>query len=106
MGGMVGIKANQQIYFNSQFIDNVKLSMQVAVFNIADKLSLYVGEYDIPYRLSSVRLSGKGMRYAGALNFGFGKKKWIAVKIAQTRPFVKDSDSADLELIVRASYIL
>ena len=63
LGGMVGIKVNHRLNVNSKYIDDLALSMLIAAFSIEDNLSLYLGEHDIPYRISSVRLSNNSLRY-------------------------------------------
>jgi len=106
VGGMVGIKVKHRLNLNLNYIDNAALSVLIAAFSIEDNLSLYLGEHDIPYRISSVRLSNKGWRYSGGLNVITGKQKWIAIKLSQTKQFGNKTDNSDLELILSASYIL
>jgi len=105
-GGMLGFKIDQRLRGISNLFANIDLSALIAAFNTEDHVSIYLGERDIPYRISSVRLSGKGVRYAASLTLEFGKLKWIAVKIAQTNRFQPKTDNPDLELVLSASYTL
>jgi hypothetical protein len=53
-------------------------------FTSAGRQSLYLGEGELPDRLSAVQLGGRGLRWAAALVLAKGGRNWLGVKAART----------------------
>lgn len=81
---------------------SLRYNLGGSYFNSHSGHYLYQGEYGLPDRLASIRLSGSGVRINGSISMRNGRTNWIGAQIARTVKF--SGESGDMELYVTCSY--
>jgi len=104
-GGMAGLNLSGSTH-KIESIGRLPLrySLGIMGFSTGSKTTLYVGESYLPDRISSVRLSGRGLRWSAALTWRQGKQRWLALQAARTAYMGKDTKPSDLEVYFSLSF--
>lgn len=101
-----GVRLSGKLNWLSIFLRDVRLSLSSSLFSTSGSLPLYIGEADLPDRLSSVRLSGHGLRLTGALTWRTSRTRWLAAEVARTVRTDDPDLSGDLEAYLTLSFYL
>jgi len=80
--------------------------ISTSFFSTPAALPLYIGEAELPDRLASVRVSGHGFRWAGALVWRRSRLNWLAVQVARTQRVDDGDRSGDVEVYLSMSLYL
>ncbi len=103
-GSVGGFRITDGLGWLAQVLTPLRYYLSASHFSSPDGLPFYIGETDLPDRLASVRVSGHGVRLAGALVWRRGRMNWLAAQVARTIRTDDYGRSSDIEAYVSLSF--
>lgn len=83
---------------------SIRYRIEASGFFSARSLPMYLGEAGLPDRISSVRLSGRGVRWSASLLSRSGRFQWLGLNVARTVHFKPSDYNDDTALYLTMSY--